>query len=95
MLKLNLSRLTCDEIADVISSHCTRFGLVRSVAIQESSTQHTFALVTMASAEESEAVANMFGDGWMDDKVIVRLQQEEPYIPSFLLRRRRSQIDLS
>jgi hypothetical protein len=86
MLKLNLSRLTGDEIAEVIAAHCARFGLVKSVVISETKMQQSFALVTMDSEGATRAVVDIFGDGWIDDKVIVRLEQDEQFIPRSLLR---------
>jgi hypothetical protein len=86
MLKLNLSRLTDEEISEVIASHCARFGLVKSVAISETKMHHAFALVTMESEGASKAVVNIFGDVWIDDKVIIRLAQDEQFIPRSLLR---------
>jgi hypothetical protein len=89
MLKLNLSRLTREEIVEVVASYCAELGFVNSVAIPETTSRRTFALVTMASAGELEAVANMLGDCRMGEKVIIRLEQEEQFIPSSLLRGKR------
>ena len=86
MLKLNLSRLTKGEITDVVAFYCAEHGFVNSVVIPETTSPRTFALVSMASVNEMEAVANMFGDGRMGEKVIIRLEQDEQFIPKSLLR---------
>jgi hypothetical protein len=88
MLKLNLLGMTNDEIAETIASHCARFGFVKSITVPETETKRTFALVAMDSADDAEAVETIFGDGWIDDKVMIRLEQEERSIPSSLLRTR-------
>ena len=88
MLKINLARLTKGEIAEVVAVYCAELGLVKSVAIlyPETTTPRAFALVTMAAADEREAVANLLGDGRVGEMVIIRLEQEERSIPNSLLR---------
>ncbi len=55
MLKLNLSHLTGDEIADMVAAYCAEFGDVNSVVVPKTSTLRTFALVNMATAASSPA----------------------------------------
>ena len=86
MLKLNLSRLTKWEITDVVAFYFAELGFVNSVVIPETTLPRTFALVSMASVDEMEAVANMFGDGRFGERVIIRLEQDEHFIPKSLLR---------
>lgn len=79
--------MTRGEITDVVAFYCAELGFVNSVVIPETTSLRTFALVAMASVDELEAVASMFGDGRMGEKVIIRLEQDEQFIPRSLLRK--------
>ena len=90
MLKMNLTHLSKEELADAVSLYCAELGLVKSVAIlhpEKAGAPRAFALVTMSSLSELEAVANTFGDGQIGTMAIIRLEQEEQSIPNSLLRK--------
>lgn len=77
MIKLDLARLTREELERVITERCSQYGTVVGVVIVQDSARHDFALasVEMSSREEANQVLRRLGDSRVDDAVVIRIEQ--------------------
>lgn len=77
MIKLDLARLTREELERVITERCSQYGTVLSVVIVQDSARYNFALasVEMSSPEEANDVLRRLGDSRVDDAVVIRIEQ--------------------
>lgn len=78
MIRLDLTRLSREELEDAVTERCSEFGTVSQVVIVQDSANYSFALaaVEMSTREETLAVLRNLGDSLVDETVVIRIEQQ-------------------
>lgn len=77
MIRLDLARLSREEVEKIITERCSEFGSISSVVIVQDSANYNFALasVEMSTHAESLNVLRRLGDSLVDGAVVIRIEQ--------------------
>lgn len=78
MIKLDLSRLSREDLEKAVTERCSAFGTVLEVIIVQDSTNYNFALaaVEMSNTTERLALLRQLGDSLSDEAVVIRIEQQ-------------------
>lgn len=74
MVKLDLARLTREELRSEVDKLCSRVGTVQEVFVVRAQ-KMTFAMVKMSSLPENSEVLRRFGDYKVDSMVLIEIEQ--------------------
>ena len=76
-MRLDLARLSRQELEKIVADRCSRFGAVSRVVIMQDE-RHPFALAGVLMSDPSEATAVLRGEGgsMMHNTVLIRLEQQ-------------------
>jgi len=80
VLSVDLARLSEKELESVVASRCSSYGTVKKVSLhlcRGSPLARPFAMVSMATADETERVASAFGRRALGSLAIVVLRQSD------------------
>lgn len=77
MIRLDLARLSREELEKAVSERCSQFGSVASVVIVQDSAHYNFALasVIMSTRDETLEVLRNLGDSLVEDAAVIRIEQ--------------------
>jgi hypothetical protein len=76
-VRIDLARLSIEELEKIVADRCSRFGAVSQVVIMQDN-DHPFALagVVMSDASGAVAVLRNLGGSMIQDRVLIRLEQQ-------------------
>lgn len=78
MIKLDLATLSIEDLTRLVSERCALHGSVSNISIVRNSTPYAMASVTMQSKKDLEAVNRNLGELLVDDRVLIRIEQDSP-----------------
>ena len=89
MLTMDLAHLSHSDLVDAISHHCCQFGDVKAIDILKppEHRETAFALVSMATPNALARMVHELGAAEVDSLAVIRIEQDAPGIPAFLLKR--------
>jgi hypothetical protein len=78
VIKLDVARLSREDLERALTERCSAFGTVLEVVIVQDSANYNFALaaVEMSNATERLAVLRHLGDSLSDEVVVIRIEQQ-------------------
>lgn len=76
-MRIDLMRLSKQELEKIVADRCSRFGAVSQVVIMQDN-KHPFALAGVVMSDPSEAVAVLrsVGGSIIQNTVLIRLEQQ-------------------
>jgi hypothetical protein len=77
VISLDLTRLSREEVEEIITERCSQLGSVSSVVIVQDSANYNFALASVEMSTHAEAlnVLRSLGDSLVDGAVVIRIEQ--------------------